>query len=144
MLGIAFCAHLHRRLLPFAADELEEFYGPLPEPPPSKWSALCLGNGGPAILAGEDAAAKAAAQEALALDPDELIAQGNFTLAEMYLGETEAARARFLRFTGETLSNGLLWQDAVLQDFALLRDIGRPHPLMAEIETAFAALDPTP
>jgi hypothetical protein len=57
----------------------------------------------------------------------------------MFLGDTDVARARFLRFAGETLFNGLPWQDAVRQDFTLLRKLERSHPLMAEIETAFDA-----
>ena len=91
-----------------------------------------------AVLAGEEVAASEAAREALERDPGNLTAAGNLALAEMYLGQTDAARDRFLRHRGVTLSNGLTWEEAVRGDFALLRSIGRVHPLMAEVEAALA------
>ena len=49
------------------------------------------------------------------------------------------ARKEYLAHQGETLDNmsQMLWDAAVVEDFNKLREKGRDHPLMADIEDAF-------
>ncbi|MGC9371245.1 MAG: hypothetical protein ACP5DX_17050 [Paracoccaceae bacterium] len=90
-----------------------------------------------AIFSGANGEAEEVARKVLQVDPENTVAQGNLALALMYQGETEAARKIFLQFRGEQLSNGMVWEEAVRDDFERLREKGRAHPLMDEIEAAF-------
>ena len=56
----------------------------------------------------------------------------------MFKGETDAARALYLKHRGEP-TLGKTWEQATLDGFALLRAAGQSAPLMDEIATAFAA-----
>ena len=62
--------------------------------------------------------------------------------AHMLLGRTEEARNEYLAHRGETGAMGRPWEVAVLRDFRLLREQGREHPLMVEIEQLFKSSIP--
>ena len=81
--------------------------------------------------------AEKAAWNAMEITPDDTLVLGNLALALMFQGETDAARELFSKFRGETLSNGMTWENAVRSDFDLLKEQGRKHLLMAEVEAAF-------
>jgi tetratricopeptide (TPR) repeat protein len=59
--------------------------------------------------------------------------------ALMFLNRVDEARALYLRYRGEkNVFQGDSWETIVLEDFAELRQAGLTHPLMQEIEKAFA------
>jgi tetratricopeptide (TPR) repeat protein len=82
--------------------------------------------------------ARAAAEEALALDPSQIWIETNAAHARMFAGETAAARDLYLVNRGKDVNDLGKWEDVVLDDFNRLRQAGLDDPLMAEIETAFA------
>ena len=92
------------------------------------------------LLNNQPAPALTAANKALALAPNDLIAETNKADALMMLGETEAARAIYLKYRDVTdAGNGSPWKTDVLGDFATLHKLGHAYPLMAQIKQAFAA-----
>jgi tetratricopeptide (TPR) repeat protein len=91
-----------------------------------------------ALLAGEPANALAAAERSLSLAPGNLTAETSRVHALMYLGRAQEARALYLAHKDRLLpDDNQPWQQAITEDFAELRNAGRRHPQMAEIETAF-------
>jgi tetratricopeptide (TPR) repeat protein len=83
--------------------------------------------------------AKAAADEALALDPKQIWIETNAAHARMFGGDTEAARERYLANRGKKIENHGTWEEVILDDFKQLREAGLDHPLMDEIEKQFAS-----
>ena len=61
--------------------------------------------------------------------------------ALMFLGRLDDARSIYKSHRGEELQQGK-WEDTVLDDFKQLREAGRVHPLMAEIEKLFKGTTP--
>jgi len=84
--------------------------------------------------------ALAAAERGHRLDPHNLIVEGNHAHALMFLNRTDEARALYLSHRDEPIAEGdkRTWRQAVLDGFAQFRKAGLTHPLMAEIEAAFA------
>ena len=84
--------------------------------------------------------ALAAAERAHELDPTNLMVEGNRAHALMFLDRTNEARALYLSHRDEPLAadDKRTWRQAALDDFAGFRKVGLIHPLMAEIEAAFA------
>jgi tetratricopeptide (TPR) repeat protein len=96
------------------------------------------------LLAGEFARARQWAERALADGRDEQQDALRWLAvirihALMFLGAVEAARDFYLQLRHDKHVVLTSWQTVVLQDFARLRAGGHAHPLMAEIETRFAA-----
>jgi hypothetical protein len=56
----------------------------------------------------------------------------------MFQGQADAARALFLKHSGEN-TLGKSWQQATTDFFAKLRANGQSDPLMDQIQAAFAA-----
>ncbi len=91
-----------------------------------------------ALLEKEDKLAMQAAEIALTYVADGIVATGNLALAEMFSGDASRARSLFLSERGRKFDDGRTWEEGVLDDFVLLRDVGRSHPLMNEIEKTFS------
>jgi tetratricopeptide (TPR) repeat protein len=90
------------------------------------------------LLGREFVAALEAADEAIAVTPDQIWLYTNRAHALMFLGRTEEARALYLRYRGEKNVDGQnTWEAVVLDDFAELRKAGLASPLMDEIEKQF-------
>jgi hypothetical protein len=91
--------------------------------------------------------ARVAAENALALDSSQRWIETNLAHALMFLGEIEAADALYLGNRGLKVHDGqVLWEDAVLDDFKKLREVGLHHPHMAKVESALrgVAVRPAP
>jgi hypothetical protein len=57
----------------------------------------------------------------------------------MFLGRVDEARALYLKYRGQQQVQGdKSWEAVVLEDFAKIQKAGLTHPLMQEIEKAFA------
>ena len=84
--------------------------------------------------------ALAAAERAHQLDPTNLMVEGNHAHALMFLNRTDEARALYLSHRDEPICDcdKRPWRQAALDDFAEFRKAGLTHPLMTEIEAAFA------
>jgi tetratricopeptide (TPR) repeat protein len=90
------------------------------------------------VLAHEFGRALETADEAIALQPDDIWLQVNRSHALMLVGRVDEARALYLVHRGEKdTRRGESWQTIVLKDFAEMRNAGLAHPLMDEIEAAF-------
>ncbi len=91
------------------------------------------------ILIRSDPMALEAADAAMSVAPaTDIWIQAKRAHALLFLGRTEEARAIYTRFRGQR--SGLkdeLWETTVTKDFADLRNNGRSHPLMEEIEKEF-------
>lgn len=94
-----------------------------------------------ALFVSQDAVAQDSARAALVLDPENLFAASNNALAEMFFGNIDVAKALFSVNQGASLTPEMTWEDAVRQDFVLLRGIGRDVPAMREIEEMLGLLD---
>jgi tetratricopeptide (TPR) repeat protein len=81
----------------------------------------------------------AAADEAIALAPDQLWISSSRAHALMFLDRVDEARALYLHYRGTPKVVGdKSWETVVLDDFADLRKAGLTHPLMDEIEQQFS------
>lgn len=92
-----------------------------------------------ALFTGDPNGALLAATETLKLDPEgHAYTATNQAHALMLLGRNDEARKIYLSQNGQFLpSLGRAWNDAILEDFDLLRKQGLTSPLMAEIERAY-------
>ncbi len=91
------------------------------------------------VLARDFPGALEAADQAISLTPDALWLHMNRAHALMFLGRLDEARALYLRHRGApNVQDDNPWETVVLEDFAELRKAGLTHPLMHEIEHAFA------
>lgn len=92
-----------------------------------------------ALLTGEDDEVTAeAADLAVMLDKTITWPLTNKAHALMFQGKTAAAREIYMRRRGSTtLANDRLWDEVVLEDFDVLRQMGRSAPLMDEISAIF-------
>ena len=61
--------------------------------------------------------------------------------ALMFFGREDEARSLYLQHRGATLKGNAFadrpWETAVLEHFSALRNVGRNHPLMDDIERSF-------
>jgi hypothetical protein len=77
-----------------------------------------------------------AAELGITFDPKKIWILINRAHALMFLDRTEEARHDYLAHRGEILEQGQ-WEGLILEDFKSLREQGREHPLMTEIEDKF-------
>jgi tetratricopeptide (TPR) repeat protein len=92
------------------------------------------------VLAGNFVRALEAADQAIALAPNEIWIWGNRAHALMFLDRTDEARDLYLKYRGtKNVVAEKSWEASVRDDFAELRMAGLAHPLMEEIEKTFAA-----
>jgi hypothetical protein len=89
-----------------------------------------------ALKAGDFRIALEAAELGIKFDPNKIRIRIDQAHAHMFLGRTEEARKEYLAHRGEPLDKGS-WEKVVIDDFQTLREQGREHPLMAEIERLF-------
>jgi hypothetical protein len=75
-----------------------------------------------------------AAEEAINLAPQVLAYKINKAHAILLLDRTEDARPLYLAHTGDIMSDGVVWERAVRNDFAALRAGGLDNPAMDQIE----------
>lgn len=87
-----------------------------------------------ALLAGQFPEAKAAAQEAFALDGSQLWVLTNAAHAAMFLGESEVCLDIHARYRDVIRDDGRSWADVIRKDYAALREAGLDSPIMAEVE----------
>jgi hypothetical protein len=88
-------------------------------------------------LTGAFADALAAADLAISLAPNEIWRYSNKAHALMFLGRVNEARAIYLQHRGEQSPGHKVWEEAILNDFAELRENGFTRPLMNEIQRLF-------
>jgi tetratricopeptide (TPR) repeat protein len=84
------------------------------------------------------AGARAAADEALTLDPTRVWIATNAAHARMFNGDTAAAREIYLQHRGMQLGAMGSWEQNVLNDYVEFRKVGMNNPLMDEVTKAFA------
>jgi tetratricopeptide (TPR) repeat protein len=90
------------------------------------------------VLAQDFAKALEAADTAIVDAPEQLWLQLNRAHALMFLGDTDEARALYLRYQGQrNVVGNKSWEQAIVADFAELQAKGITHPLMVEIEASF-------
>jgi len=91
---------------------------------------------GVALLARRFPKALTVADRAHALLPDNLNIESNRAHALMFLDRGEEAKTLYLAHKGKPISgrDGMLWERAIAEDFAELREAGLTHPMMADIE----------
>jgi tetratricopeptide (TPR) repeat protein len=90
------------------------------------------------VLARQFDIALEAADQAIALAPEETWLYTIRAHALMFLYRIDEARALYLKYRGETnVSGDESWEVVILEDFAELRKAGLSHPLMDEIESKF-------
>ncbi|OAN49449.1 hypothetical protein A6A04_19395 [Paramagnetospirillum marisnigri] len=85
------------------------------------------------LIVGRFRDAKAAAEEALLLDPKETWIITNLAHAEMFLGNVDAAMEIHRRNAITLLGKDRPWPKVIAEDFDELRRNGRTHPAMAAI-----------
>jgi tetratricopeptide (TPR) repeat protein len=95
------------------------------------------------ILVRNFATALEAVDEAVSLGPKQIWLYTNRAHALMFLDRVDEARALYLKYRGQQRihSGGdkdKSWEAAILEDFAEFKKAGLTHPLMQEIEKAFA------
>ena len=71
------------------------------------------------------------------LAPDLTWIRTNFAHSLMFLNRTDEARTVYLEFRGKKTFEGKIWEDSVLEDFAMFRKMGLVNALMDEIEKTF-------
>ena len=91
------------------------------------------------LMARDFTTALEAADQAIALAPDQLWLSTNRAHALMFLNHIDEARALYLKYRGRTLQDGKRWEAVILEDFADLRKAGLTNPLMDEIQKLFAS-----
>src|SRR5262249_31458656 len=97
------------------------------------------------IEKGDIGVALEAAEMSIEFSPKLVWTRVNLAHAQMFLGDTERARTEYLSHCGTKLEvKGLLWEEAVLQDFSKLRTKDRWDKLMDEVEAKFKAHDCLP
>jgi hypothetical protein len=89
--------------------------------------------------AGSQQAGSRGRPAALALQGSRKAGRPNRAHALMFLGRVDEARALYLKYRGQQQVQGdKSWEAVVLEDFAKIQKAGLTHPLMQEIEKAFA------
>jgi len=91
-----------------------------------------------ALFAKEFTKALTVANRSHALFPDDLGIESNRAHALMFMERGEEAKALYFAHKGKPLpeADNQLWEQAVAEDFAKLREAGLTHPMMADIENA--------
>lgn len=89
------------------------------------------------LFEGDFAQAEQRSRAAIAVAPDALWLYTNLGHALMFQEKREAALDVYNGKRGQEFTDGALWEDVLLDDFAKLREKGRTHPLMDEIEAHF-------
>ncbi len=77
--------------------------------------------------------AETAANQGLSLDSSQTWIYTNLAHALMLEGQVDEARTLYAKYVGTLLNDGRLWEDAVIEDFELLRKAGLSHDLMNEV-----------
>ena len=95
-----------------------------------------------ALFARNFAAALAAAERALSIAPALFWIETNRAHAMMFLDRIDDARAIYLGNRGREIAGQGPWEKVIVADFAEFRRMKMNHPLMVEIERAFAAPEP--
>ena len=92
-----------------------------------------------ALKAGDFPKALEAADLGIRFGPEQTWIRANRAHALMFLGRTQEARDEYLAHRGIILDvdQGKKWEEAVVRDFQDLRENGRDHQLMTEIEQLF-------
>jgi len=91
-----------------------------------------------ALKAGDFRKALEAAELGIWFDPGLIWVRINRAHALMFLDRIEEARDEYLAHRGTmVLDPPRLWEQAIVEDFPALREQGRDHPLMGEIEQIF-------
>jgi tetratricopeptide (TPR) repeat protein len=91
------------------------------------------------ILARKFETALDAADQAISAAPDEIWLYSNRAHALMFLDHIDRARALYLQYRAQQNVFGKQsWEMGILEDFAEFQKAGLTHPLMQEIEKAFA------
>jgi hypothetical protein len=90
-----------------------------------------------ALKAGDFSKALEAIDLAMKFGPGVAWLKVNRIHALMFLDRVSEARAEYVRNRGTELEGLGAWEKVVLDDFAALRENGRQHPLMDEIEKLF-------
>jgi hypothetical protein len=82
------------------------------------------------VLARNFTTALEAADQAISFAPEKTWLYASRAHALMFLDHVNEARALYLKYKGQNVSGGHLWDAAILQDFAELQKAGLTHPLM--------------
>jgi hypothetical protein len=96
-----------------------------------------------ALKAGLDQVALEASNLGIKFDPGKTWIRVNLAHAYMFLGDETKALDEYLAGVGTSLllkSKKKRWEDAVVEDFQVLRKHGREHELMAKVEQEFKRL----
>lgn len=88
--------------------------------------------------------ALAAAEQAIALEPDMIWLNAHRAHALMFLGRTDEARALYLKYRDDkdvfgNKAKPVTWATLITQEFAELRQAGQTNPLMDDVEKQLAA-----
>ena len=87
------------------------------------------------ILAGQFPEALVAGEKAVSLSGDAPCpARMNLAHAYLFNGQSEKAKAIYIKYKGQSFENGRKWNDEVVNDFKTLRQAGHDHPDMKKIE----------
>ncbi len=89
-----------------------------------------------ALKAGDFRIALEAAELGILFGPEKIWITMDRAHALMFLGRTEEARTRYLANHGKKIDQGS-WDDLVVADFRIFRQLGLERPLMSEIERLF-------
>jgi tetratricopeptide (TPR) repeat protein len=93
------------------------------------------------VLTRNFATALEAADQAISLAPKKIWLYTNRAYALMFLDRVDEARALYLKYRGQqNVQDDKSWETVILEDFAELQKAGLTHPLMQEIEKAFAGI----
>jgi tetratricopeptide (TPR) repeat protein len=97
-----------------------------------------------ALFNREFAKALAAGERAHFLDPNYLSAETNHAHALLFLERTDEARAIYIAHKGKKWveSRNEAWEQVIAKDFAVLRQMGLEHPMMAGIEAELGTVAP--
>jgi len=93
-----------------------------------------------ALFTKEFSKALTVANRSHALFPTSLVIETNRVHALMFTGHDEEAKALYLAYKGETVSEGGndLWEQVIADDFAKFNKAGLTHPMMTDIENALS------
>lgn len=84
--------------------------------------------------------ARDAADEAGKIDPQNLFPRTNAAHARMFMGDDLGAKTIYLKYRGAKLSDGRMWDVAILDDFHKFKAAKLPAPpLMTEMTSLFSA-----
>jgi tetratricopeptide (TPR) repeat protein len=88
------------------------------------------------LMSGDFAGALASTDEALKLDPSDLVATMNRAHALLFLGRTPEAQAIYLANAGKKINDDQSWSAGVLDDLSTLENRGFTNPDLARIRAS--------